>query len=317
MRELIEAVEMESRSQGLSSRMIISEKLWRDIHGTLIFSHHTYRDEQFRRLEANGNQVWHFKAGDLPGTMVIDRCGFSGWSSLADKSADEIPSSVSQSEVDRFVASSHMAVEAANLSKYQQPKRRGPVSGKRYVFIALQTKNDIVQRLAFVPMLDMLEMVVDRFANSPVEVLIKRHPKCDDDEVSAAISMQLSKAANIRLVDASIHDILSNAEAVFTVNSGVGSEALAYEIPVYCFGRSDYAAAVHQVRSKAELGDLTSPIHRKLPDADHRRFYHYYRTIYQISSPNIRTRVSEILYAFKRAGVNAICLLSPIAIWAV
>lgn len=297
MLDLIRSVSLECEKRSIPCRIAISEKFPKNIRNALIFSHHTFRDDRFRRIEEAGNTVWHFKSGDLPRTVIIDRDGFSGWSSLARMSVADLPVVASQKAVDRFFEQNRTAVRAANVSKYAQPAQRGPVSGRPYVFVALQTKDDIVQDLAYVPMLQMLDMVVNRFAGTPIDVVIKRHPRCDNAEVAAAILQQVARVPNIKLTDASIHDILFGAEAIFTVNSGVGSEALAYGIPVYCFGRSDYAAAAHEVRDMLALRDLTSPIHRKLSEADHRRFLHYYRQVYQAGGDALPQRLKEIFDA--------------------
>lgn len=49
----------------------------------------------------------------------------------------------------------------------------------------------------------------------------------------------------------SIHFLLKNCEAVFTVNSGTGMEALLYDKPVYTFGEVDYEAVSHHVEPEA------------------------------------------------------------------
>lgn len=312
MLTFIEAVKLECAERGLPSHITVSERLPKSLKNTLIFSHHTFRDDRFRKLEDAGNEVWHFKAADLPGTMVIDRGGFSGWSSLAGTRIDDIPAEASAEETYSFFKQNHANVRAANLSKYNQPTQNGPPSEQPYVFIALQTKDDMVQNLAYLPMLDMLDMVVDRFVGTPLDVLIKRHPKCEDREVEAAIDRQLAKAPNIKLTCASIHDILAGAEAVFTVNSGVGSEALAYGLPLYCFGGADYAAAAHEIRSIEELRHTTSPLHMKLTEAEHRRFLHYYRTVYQTKIEGIRQRVAEIVgSAFKTSATASTDKFAP------
>ena len=40
----------------------------------------------------------------------------------------------------------------------------------------------------------------------------------------------------------SIHDLIKRSKAIFTVNSGVGLEALLHQKPVYTFGNADYAS---------------------------------------------------------------------------
>lgn len=299
MLEFIRRVQDVCERRGLACHLMASEDIPRTVRDTLVFSHHTYRDGFFGELEKAGNQVWHYKAADLPQTMVVDRGGFSGWSSVADLTMDGIPSAPRE-EVEAFFEGSRAAVRASNVSKYAQTAMRGHIgAGRPYVFVALQTKNDIVQRHAYVPMLDMLQMVVDRFLGTDWDVVIKRHPRCKDEEVDAAIRRQLAKGRTVRLTDASIHDILNDASALFTVNSGVGSEAMAYGVPIYCFGKSDYAPVAHQVRSAGELADTTSPIRLRQGLADHKHFLHFYRTVYQVKAgDDLLRRIDRIVGEF-------------------
>ena len=45
------------------------------------------------------------------------------------------------------------------------------------------------------------------------------------------------------MTDAHVHDLISGSQAVFTVNSGVGLEALLLRKPVFVWGRSIYEYA--------------------------------------------------------------------------
>jgi Capsule polysaccharide biosynthesis protein len=57
----------------------------------------------------------------------------------------------------------------------------------------------------------------------------------------------------ITVSKASIHSLISGAEVVFTVNSGVGLEALVHGRPVVASGLCDYAYAADCVRTITEL----------------------------------------------------------------
>ena len=53
----------------------------------------------------------------------------------------------------------------------------------------------------------------------------------------------LSEQGEIELSDASVHDLIAGAKYVFTVNSGVGLEALLHGRPVVITGECDYSYA--------------------------------------------------------------------------
>ena len=58
--------------------------------------------------------------------------------------------------------------------------------------------------------------------------------------------------------DASIHDLINHAKAVYTINSGVGFEAMFYNKPIVTFGRIEYdAVTIH-----ASLDNLSEVWHR-------------------------------------------------------
>lgn len=260
----------------------------------LFLSHHTVETPQTAHLRNTGTMVRHFKAADLPGRTTLDPLGFSGWSSMAAKTAQDLPlEQVDQGLADRYFATANAAT-AQNISKYAQSRKVDDISGK-YVFVALQTINDMVQRKAFVAMLDMLDMVIARFADSGMRVVVKRHPKCRSTAVKAALGRH-AKQSGITIAYGSIHRLIANAQAVMTVNSGVGSEALVHAVPLYCFGASDYAAAAHQIRSIDDLNRTTQPIKHRLAPAELRRFHYFYRENYQIDrATQLTPRLTELI----------------------
>ena len=137
------------------------------------------------------------------------------------------------------------------LSKYAQSQTLDPLP-ERFVFVVLQTIGDMVQRNAYMPMLDMLDAVVRRFENSGYMVVVKRHPKCRSRRVRNALNT-VAQRPHVLVTQASIHQLLNSAQAVFTVNSGVGGEALVYETPIYCFGKADYSSVASRMRSACSI----------------------------------------------------------------
>lgn len=285
--------------RGLGLRIVAAEQLGDLPAARLVLSHHTVEDAAFHALRARGTAVWHFKTGDLPGSLTIDQGGFSGWSTLASRPIDTLGlGTIDLSEAQRFFDQRYREVVGGNQSKYLQPEGAVPdLPVGPYVFVALQTIGDMVQRQAYVPMLDMLEMVVRRFAGTDMTVVVKRHPKCRSKRVAAALAMA-AQQPHVRVTQASIHQILSGAAAVFTVNSGVGSEAMLHKVPIYCFGGADYAPVAHTLRSEADLIAMTTPIRPAVSEADLVRFHAYYRQTHQVlGQERLTTRVDALFDA--------------------
>jgi hypothetical protein len=243
----------------------------------------------------------HFKEADIQRYVLLDPAGYSGWSSVADWSLDRWRvDEVDEEVAARFHAAHWAEVVEANHSKYEQPGKEDfvPVIGP-YVFMALQIPTDRVQQLADIDMLEMIGIVARRFAGSGISVIVKRHPYDEDLRTELMLERHL-RQGTILLRNDSIHALIAGAQAVITVNSGVGCEALAQLKPVYLFGRADYGAACHQVRSAADFVRMTSPITLPASPNRIRKFLYLYRTRYLADSENpadlsqkIRDRIIE------------------------
>lgn len=284
-----------AQEKGISARLDLSDDPKPGHVPALYLSHHTIESPAFATLRDKGTRIVHFKAADLPGRTSLDPMGFAGWSSLARKSVQDLDmGNVSTQEIDAFFMTTREQVLTFNQSKYAQ-QNADEALPERYVFVALQTIGDMVQRNAYLPMLSMLDMVVARFRQSGYQVVIKRHPRCRSRRVTAALR-KAAKAPHVTISQGSIHKLLAGAEAVFTVNSGVGSESLIHETPLYCFGASDYGAVAHHIRSDADLLASTSPIRSSCSAAERRRFLYYYRNIHQFhQADQLRDRLSALI----------------------
>ncbi|MFD1509036.1 hypothetical protein [Lacimonas salitolerans] len=271
----------QSRELGLDYTLALSDHPTALPSAKLYLSHHTINSPAFEVIASRGTTIRHFKAADLPGYTCLDPMGFAGWSSLADKQAADFDQpDRAKAEIDAFYMQSKAQVSSGAQSKYKQSRIAEDLPPK-FVFVALQTIGDMVQRQAYMPMLTMLELVVERFSGTEIQVVIKRHPKCSSTRVTKALKA-LQNMPGVKITTNSIHNILARAQAIFTVNSGVGGEAIIYDLPLYCFGKADYAAVAHQVRSRDDLYRLTTPIRPACTDMQRRNFLFHYRNIYQI-----------------------------------
>lgn len=218
------------------------------------------------------------KEADLPHLAYFDGKGYSGWSELTFRhDVREQLQTLDGDDVERFFAGERATVLAGNVSKYAQRDLGAPLSlPDRYVFVALQTSVDHVQTLAHVPMLTMLDWAVERFRGTDIRVVVKRHPRCKSARVVHRMR-ELAARGEILISDASIHQLIEPALAVFTVNSGVGSEALLHLKPVYLFGRADYRHVCHEIHRYEQLVELSSPLRAPVDDDTIKRFLYWMR----------------------------------------
>lgn len=131
-------------------------------------------------------------------------------------------------------------------TKYKQPasNRHFAVNARHqdfagpYIFIPAQVPYDeVIKQHSTVGMLEMVEKVASWCAQNGKRLIVKPHPmkKQFQSEV-----IERAKAPNIEWSNANIHDLLEGASHVFTINSGVGFEAILHRKPVVTFGKADY-----------------------------------------------------------------------------
>ena len=134
-------------------------------------------------------------------------------------------------------------------------------------------------------------------------MVIKRHPNCKAGEMAAFIRNLVD--GNIATeTTSSIHDIIPGAQAVVTLNSGVGFESLLYEKPVVCLGRADYGGVAFPLRdtrtSATEMEEAFGFIMDGRPPKGHRQHLHVMLKKYQVDSRDET--------AFDRALLRALCI---------
>jgi len=227
----------------------------------------------------------HYKVGDLPNYIVIDPEGYSGWSSICHIEKDKIdiiPESIAIEWYEKFFN----IVQKTKITKYDQnaPEEKLRIS-QAYVFIPLQMKGDSTQKLAWMSMLEMLDLVAYAFRNLPFKVVVKRHPLCNDAEVERKIQ-NLYESGLILTSEDSIHDLIKDCTAVFTVNSGVGSEALTYLKPVYTFGQCDYQFGTHKIKDRETLEAAINDIALPHSELVIKKFLYFYRNEYLLNIDN-------------------------------
>ena len=130
----------------------------------------------------------HFKRGDLPGYLVLDAGGYSGWSTLSGAAIADL-ALPPLDEAKALCARLWQDIVVANVSKYEQetPSAQADPLPQTYVFVPLQVPGDRTQRMARFSMTEMLDMVVARFRDTGTAVVVKPHPKSKDMEQIAKL----------------------------------------------------------------------------------------------------------------------------------
>ncbi len=248
-----------------------------------------------------GENVRHVKLGSIPGAMLIDTQGYSGWASGAGRTLADLP----LSDIDIVTARAWFDKErrgrmASNLSKYAQESRRNLDRTRGHaVFCALQIPGDTVQRLAFVPMFDYFRSIVEGWRDTGTTVYIKRHPRCRDPRTTAFLRWAADQA-HVRITQASIYDLFAVVDAVYVVNSGVGAEALLQGLPVHVSGKTDYRHACHEHTDLTSMVFGCEALRPKLDEDTLIRYLWWYVNIYHLAMDDLTVvdeRVMQMIVA--------------------
>ncbi len=131
-------------------------------------------------------------------------------------------------------------------SKFNQQSRRSrwslirsrDIPFGRYVFFPLQIPTDqSIRYFSDYSEEEVVTAVIHWSKQSGVPVVFKPHPV--SQKAMAGFEQQV-RAAGCFWSTAHVHDLVTHSIAVFTVNSGVGFEALFHVKPVVTFGRAEY-----------------------------------------------------------------------------
>lgn len=225
----------------------------------------------------------HFRKADLPDYLIIDKGGYSGWSTMSGRtlsSMDLPPLEEAEAICDRL----YKEVVVGHVSNYAQVATNPAAAPlpKRYVFVPMQGPLiDAPGLVRFGPKA-MLQLVVERFRGTDIAVVVKMHPKVTSPNLIIWLIGQ-ADSGSIIIREDSIHTLAAGAEAIMTINSRVGSEVMIHKKPIYAFGASDYDSVVHRIMTRAQFRELTTPIRPAVSDSDLLRFIAYYRTTYLVN----------------------------------
>lgn len=192
-----------------------------------------------------------------------------------------------------------------NISKFDQPPRlgrsaleeQGIIPADDYIFFPCQIPTD--QSIRYFSPLSLADVVtaVANWANERgIHVVFKQHPL---DRGKSGFLSQSVTGPYVRWVNASVHDLIAHAKAVYVVNSGVGLEAALHGKPVVTFGRVEY----DRVTVRATLNDLDgawNAVISRHPGAvkmDYARFFDWLSRTYAVDlkfDPNLPSRFDRL-----------------------
>ena len=192
-------------------------------------------------------QILRWKEGYLSNMITFDSKGYSGWSSLCDETINKLLKNISQKKANKYFDKLANKYIKNNQSKYIQPTNSDfKFPEENFIFFPLQTLNDSVMEHSYFNPLKLIKKVIKILSSKNIPLVIKQHPRCNDKELKKYLQKQLQKG-KIILFNGSIHEAISKATTIYTINSGVGFESLLHLKPVVTFGKSDYMSMTKNI----------------------------------------------------------------------
>ena len=180
--------------------------------------------------------------------FVVDPDGWSAASSAYPVDAASLPGAV-LGAWDEYRARLSRGELASKFSQASRMSRedlvaRGKLPGGKYAFFPLQIPHD--QSLLYfsdVSQMDALQAASEWARRAGITLVLKEHPA---NPASAREYREALTGDHVIWSDAHLHDLIKHSQAVLTMNSGAGFEAILIGKPVLAFARVEYDAVVQR-----------------------------------------------------------------------
>lgn len=183
----------------------------------------------------------------------LDPWGIRAFSSIAEASFD--PALVPQQKAQEFFGRLHHRLVKKRASRYPQPTEITGDLPKGSIAVFLQSDaHREVGETCYLSRRQMVETVLDAAGGCPV--IVKPHPRDLALETFEWLDGLTRDWPSLTVSDANIHDILSVAETVVTINSAVGIEAYLHRVSVILCGHADFLHICHTARTPEDLAAL-------------------------------------------------------------
>ena len=217
----------------------------------------------------------------------MDPKGIRAFSSIADQPFD--PRTVDATRARAFFRSLRQRLVGARKSRYPQPEQqvslpRDPVA----VFLQSEAHRGL-EETCYLDQLNMVETVLET-CDDPV--VVKPHPLDTRPETKTQLTELASRYPQLTVADCNIHDLLSCATRVVTINSAVGIEAYLHRKPVILCGQSDFHHVAQTAKTTHQLRQHLQAPTRKRP---YDKFIYWYFGQHCLSTtePNLTHRFLE------------------------
>lgn len=166
----------------------------------------------------------------------LDPQGIRAFSSIAARPFD--PATVDPAEATAFADRLRARLVGRRASRYEQPRAVATLpQGCIAIFLQSEEHRDVAETCHLTAR-QIIRAVLDR--DDPTPVVIKPHPRDFSEDTHRFLRRLARQDARVTVSTANIHDILSAACAVVTINSATGLEAMLHRRPVILCGKADF-----------------------------------------------------------------------------
>lgn len=168
---------------------------------------------------------------------------------------------------------------------------RSSPSNERFIYYPLHVPADVALTLRSPEYLDQYTLIdfISRSVPYPWKVVIKEHPALVGAVDYRRMRQLLTRRDNVRLIspDTNNYALMRQADAVVTVNSKSGVEALLVGTPVVVLGDAFYRGChfVHALESLRDLPETINRIVAKPKYSNIRHMHSYFQDIWMQSHP--------------------------------
>ena len=166
-----------------------------------------------------------------------------------------------------------------------------PLEGQRFIYYPLHVPADVALTIRSPQYVDQLALVdyLARIVPESHAVLIKEHPALVGALSAQRLRHLLRTRDNVHLLDPEInnYEVLRRADAVVTINSKSGAEALLLARPVIVLGDAFYSGCelVHHIRSLDELPSRLSRVLQSRCTLSDGAIKRYFQDVWDASWP--------------------------------
>lgn len=201
-------------------------------------------------MPAYGRNMLHVETGPIRGFWYLDEVGVHWNSSL--RLTQFAPEQVNRGHAEYFFNGVSGWMLRNNISKLWQPERMADKLEPARAVVFTQDIEFLLDRAHYLSNEQMIRTTAEHDRSQMIYV--KLHPRQSKAGRRAILSVA-QDYQNVRVSEASVHDLVEKSQLVVTQNSAAGFEALMQKKAVVTCAKSDYRHATLTAKTPGDLRD--------------------------------------------------------------